>query len=136
MKLFVFNKLLILVFLFIPLSVQATTYYVNVGTGNDTNPGTQGSPFATIQKAATLVNPGDIVIVQNGVYIDTNVDGSIVNLSRSGSAGNLITFKSENKWGAKLDGQSNTTAEGFKISGGATYIRIQDFEFYGMGNGG
>src|SRR5262249_31357167 len=44
-----------------------TTYYVSP-TGSDSNPGSEAAPFKTIQKAADIVNPGDAVIVEDGVY--------------------------------------------------------------------
>src|SRR3989442_10249602 len=37
-------------------------YYVAT-SGNDANPGTAAQPFATIQHAADIVNPGDGVLV-------------------------------------------------------------------------
>lgn len=121
--------------LFLAGSAEATTYYVATN-GLDTNPGTSGSPFLTIQKAANVVNPGDTVIVKDGTYVDTYIDANdaIVRLLRSGSAGNYITFKSENPQGAKLNGQSNTIAHGWMVE--AAYIRIEGFEIYGVGHTG
>ncbi len=36
--------------------------------GNDSNPGTQASPLRTIQRAAELAQPGDVITVHEGVY--------------------------------------------------------------------
>ena len=36
--------------------------------GNDANPGTRAAPLRTIQRAATLAQPGDVVTVHEGVY--------------------------------------------------------------------
>jgi alpha-L-arabinofuranosidase len=36
--------------------------------GNDANPGTQSAPLRTIQRAADLTQPGDVVTVHRGVY--------------------------------------------------------------------
>lgn len=45
-----------------------STYFV-APTGNDSNAGSQGSPFATIQHALNLAtNPGDLVKVRSGTY--------------------------------------------------------------------
>jgi signal peptidase I len=71
----------------------AATYYVSP-TGNDSNSGLIGAPFKTIQRAADIVNPGDTVVVKNGIYTDTNGDNSIVKLRRGGTAANWITFRS------------------------------------------
>ncbi|HEX2068883.1 MAG TPA: DUF1565 domain-containing protein, partial [Actinomycetota bacterium] len=40
----------------------ATTYYVSI-SGNNANPGTQSSPWRTIQRAADTAGPGDTVVV-------------------------------------------------------------------------
>ena len=111
------------------------TFYVSP-TGSDSNPGTQAQPFRTIQKAADVVNPGNTVIVEDGVYSGSNqCSNAVVCLTRGGSAGQLVTFKSRNKWGAKIDGQNGVAATGFAF-GGADYVRIQDFEIYGVADAG
>jgi alpha-N-arabinofuranosidase len=45
----------------------ATEYHV-AGNGNDRNPGTGESPFLTIQRAADIAQPGDVITVHEGVY--------------------------------------------------------------------
>lgn len=132
------NSLLICIFVLFSLFTTeaiATTYYVSP-TGNDSNSGSSNYPFKTIQKAADIVNPGDTVIVKDGVYTDTNGDNFIINLNRGGSSSAWITFKAENKWGAKLNGQSNTTGYGWNFASNAKYVRVEDFEIYGCLNGG
>ena len=92
------------------------TLYVSPA-GSDSNPGTQDQPFRTIQKAANTVNPGNTVIVENGVYTysGSNPCGrTVVCLTRGGESGRLVTFRSRNKWGAKLDGQ-NTRRRRFRL---------------------
>lgn len=42
-------------------------FHVNI-TGKDTNPGTLINPFRTIQYAANVATPGDIITVHEGVY--------------------------------------------------------------------
>jgi hypothetical protein len=57
----------------------ATTYYVSP-TGSDSNPGTKSAPFATVEKAADRVNPGDTVYVRGGRYhgvITINTSGTV-----------------------------------------------------------
>lgn len=112
------------------LKDAAPTYYVAT-TGNDNNPGTADAPFQTLQKAANVVNPGDIVLVRDGVY--TTSGETMVSMTRSGTASASITFKSEHKYGAVLDGNeasdgSSGTGYGFMLSGGASYIKFVDFE--------
>ena len=109
------------------------TYYVDP-TGNDSNPGTDVSPFSTIQKAASVVSAGDTVIVRDGVYSGRNACSgttAVVCLSRGGTATAPVTFKAENKWGAKIDGQGMSN-EGWYFLAGANYVRIENFEIYGI----
>jgi len=94
-------------------------------TGSDNNSGTILSPFLTIQKAASVTNPGDTVIVRDGVYTSSN--SVMTNITRSGTALNYIVFKSENKWGAILDG-ANISEYCFNINSGASYIKFIDLE--------
>ena len=47
--------------------VEATEYHVAL-IGNDTNPGTKKAPLKTIQRAADLAQPGDVITVHEGVY--------------------------------------------------------------------
>src|ERR1044072_6545966 len=56
-----------LLFLFLCVASRAATYYV-ARNGNDANPGTKTLPLLTIQKAQTLVLPGDTVYVRGGTY--------------------------------------------------------------------
>jgi len=80
-----------------------------------------------------VVSPGEIVIVEDGVYSDLDGDGNIVTLNRGGTSSNMITFKARNKWGAKLDGKNNTAANGFVFGSNGNFIRIEGFEVYGVG---
>lgn len=64
------------------------TYYVDGKTGNDGNDGLSvAAAFSTIQRAAELVNPGDTVVVQPGIYFEQ------VNFNRGGRVGLPVTFK-------------------------------------------
>jgi hypothetical protein len=121
----------LLMFLLFSSEALAATYYVSP-TGNDGNSGSRDAPFMSIQKAADIVNPGDTVIVTDGVYKDMNSDGIIVIVRRGGSSGNYVTFKAEHKWGAVLDGQNNKAGFGFSIADSVSYIKIQDFVIKGV----
>lgn len=114
---------------------SATTYYVSP-SGSDSSIGTSSAPFRTIQRAANVVNPGDTVIVKSGVYTDTNGDGAIVSFQRGGTSGSWITFRSENKWGAVLDGRNNATGYGLIFGSKANYVRVENFELKGCAWGG
>lgn len=64
-----FKKILFSILILLSASIaQAATYTVST-TGNDSNPGTVGSPFLTIQKGVdTATSPGDTVCVNDGTY--------------------------------------------------------------------
>jgi alpha-N-arabinofuranosidase len=51
----------------IAAAVPAAEYHVATG-GNDSSPGSRAAPLRTIQRAADLAQPGDIVTVHEGVY--------------------------------------------------------------------
>ena len=48
-------------------TVYATDFHVALN-GSDAQPGTQAAPLRTIQRAATLAQPGDVITVHEGVY--------------------------------------------------------------------
>lgn len=106
------------------MAIAGTTYYVSPA-GNDSNNGSINAPFRTIQKAADIVNPGDTVIVKDGVYtVASNVPDLVV-IKRGGIAGSPVTFKAENKWKAVLDGL-NEDHNGIHVN--APYVIIEGFE--------
>src|SRR2546427_11247528 len=94
-------------------------YYVDGAAGNDANSGTPAQPFRTLSKAAGVVNPGDVVMVRNGVYSAASGGYACLALSRGGTASHLVVFKAEHQWGAGLDGQNNAT--GAAVGFGANY---------------
>jgi hypothetical protein len=76
-----------------------------------------------------MVNPGDIVIVRDGVYTGTaGSSSSLVTIRRSGTAGRWITFKAEEPWGAVLDGVDFSGHSGIGFGDGVGYIRIEGFD--------
>jgi hypothetical protein len=128
--------------------LYATTYFV-APTGNDSNPGTQGAPLATIQRGVNLAKAGDTVSVANGTYgpnghytcgIQCNGYAAPVTISNSGTASAPITIAAQNKWGATLDcqlpyGYSGDGTDGvqacdayFYFQGSASYITISGFD--------
>ncbi len=110
-------------------AVRAAVYYVSP-SGSDFGPGTRQQPFRTIQKAANHVRPGDTVIVENGLYVDLT-RSSLVRIRQSGTAHLWITFKSAKKWGAILDGGSNTTNYGVSFDD-VGYIKVEGFQLRGF----
>lgn len=62
-----------------------TAFYVSP-SGSDGNPGTSGSPWATLQHAVDSVLPGDNIEVQTGTYVGCKIQNS-------GTAGAPITLE-------------------------------------------
>ncbi len=104
------------------------TYYVS-GSGNDKNSGlSTSSAFRTIQKAADLTNPGDTVLIMNGVYTNSPKDGSVINIKRSGTANAWIRYKA---YPGNFPKIQHNTWNGILISSGASYIEINGLEVVG-----
>jgi hypothetical protein len=66
--------------------------YTVAPEGNDTAAGTAEAPFATLQRAADAMQPGDTVIVRSGRY--TLGPGGLV-ITRSGRPDAPLTFRAE-----------------------------------------
>ncbi len=87
------------------------TYFVST-TGNDSNPGTEASPWRTIQKAANTATAGSTVNIRGGVYAE------FIEVTVSGSSGNFITFQSYTGETAIIDGTS------FSLTSGSEHVVI------------
>lgn len=64
------KSITLMLLLCLPLMLAAKEYYVAT-TGNDNNAGTIEAPFATLQKAQSVVQAGDVVYIRHGVYKPT-----------------------------------------------------------------
>lgn len=92
--------------------------------GSDTSNGSATHPWATMQHADRVVQPGDTVVVLNGKY-----SGDIL-LRSSGTVGSPITYVAQHKWQAKLVG--TTSGDGtavIRVTGG--HLIIKDFDITG-----
>ena len=84
-----------LTLIFLQFSASATTWYVT-GSGNDNNDGkTHSTAFRNLQKAADLVEPGDQVLIGNGIYTSSDQSSAsvLLNISRSGKPNAWIIWK-------------------------------------------
>ncbi|GAA4347340.1 hypothetical protein GCM10023185_02390 [Hymenobacter saemangeumensis] len=115
-----------------PQAARATNRYVsaptNLPAGNDANPGTLAQPYATLQRAADVAQPGDTVLVRGGTYTNPCAQCQVVVISRGGTPSQWITFRNYpgeqpllrfNGWG------------GFSLRPGAAYIEIRGFRVQG-----
>ncbi len=104
---------------------STASLYVSM-SGSDLNPGTLSRPFKTLQHAADVAKPGDVINVRGGTYCQR------LAITNSGNAtGGYITFRGEPGETAVLDGgcfilESGTTA---MISlHDVSYIKIEGLE--------
>ena len=111
---------------------SGATYYVSTA-GSDSNPGTIGSPWRTIQHAANTVTAGAGVYVFGGIYYES------VSFPNSGTASAPITFQSYPGETAVIDGTglkcctSNPPSSGNGTQGlinvvNQSYIVVSGFE--------
>jgi hypothetical protein len=93
--------------------------------GKDSNGGTLGDPWATFDKAMSILLPGDTLYLEDGTYNQT------LNVQVSGTADNYITIK------ALHDGQA-TVEYGVLacIIDGVSYIEIDGIVFKDNGGSG
>ncbi len=83
------KKLLNLLLLAFALNANATDYYLSP-TGNDNNTGTIISPWFSLNKAWTVVAPGDNVFMRGGTYAYTTQQ---ILKGKNGTLGNLIKIQ-------------------------------------------
>jgi parallel beta-helix repeat protein len=106
-----------------PLEPRAlmSAYFVSSAAGSDTNPGTADAPFRTIQRAADLVQAGDVVTVRSGSYAGFVVgwDGG-----QDGTADAPITFHADP--GVNVIDRNDKTPDGINLEG-ADYVVVEGF---------
>ena len=49
-------------------NVGATEYFVSIDMGSDDNPGTLEKPWQHVQKAISVLQPGDVCVIRGGTY--------------------------------------------------------------------
>ena len=112
-------------------------YFVdqNHPNASDENSGTEEEPWKSLGKACNAVQVGDMVIVKEGVYIDSISNRySTFNPTNSGSPGNPIIFRSiprraaiirtyglpnRSRYAWAINHRDYIIIDGFKIEGGA-----------------
>lgn len=71
-------------------STQSLSYYVDCDTGNDANPGTSGSPFATVQYAVNIIP--DIVNHDMYIYVDGTCSENDVVIKKLTTTPDLLKY--------------------------------------------
>ena len=115
---------------------------MSANNGSDSNNGSETTPFQTINRAISFVNPGGTIFVMNGTYqnngygtvdtaTNTNMNNNhVVTINKSGSEGAYITLKNYPGHSPliQFDGRG-----GIVISNNMNYIIIEGFEVVGPG---
>jgi Pel9A-like, right handed beta helix region len=98
---------------------EAARYYVATN-GSDSNSGRSlAAPFATLGKAASLANPGDLIYLRGGVYRAS----STISLSRNGAPGQPIRVRPYPGEKAVFDFSGEATgSDGVSIKGNCWWI--------------
>jgi parallel beta-helix repeat protein len=112
-----------------------TTYYVSL-SGDDSNPGTEVSPFRTIQRGVSAAQAGDTVIAEAGNYGSENVT-----IENSGTENARIVIKAARAGDVILEGSDGSCVDDDSCSGdgflleGKNFVTIEGFEirYYGTG---
>lgn len=104
--------------------VHGATYYVATDGNDTTGNGAISTPYASLLKAATVIAPGDTVLVQPGMYSNT-----VVNIRSNGTASDRITIKANgavtNWFGIRVYGDY-VTLDGFVFHSGADSTAYAD----------
>ena len=109
------------------MAAPAAIYYVAT-TGYDSNPGTIGQPWRTIQHAADEMGAGDTVHIRGGTYHEN------VYSVRSGSAGAHIVFSAYSGETPVIDGTGvSAGSNGFVVT--HSYIKLDGLEISNWDNG-
>ena len=109
---------------------NGATYYV-APQGDDAGPGTMASPWRTLGRATSELDPGDVVLVRAGTYAE-NVD-----IARSGSDSAPITVKGFPGERPRLTGRLKVGSDHVRVSGflieGRTGTNPRDVAVYVSG---
>ena len=103
--------------------IQGTIWYVST-TGSDSNSGTSpNDAFRTLNKAGTMVEPGDVIQLRGGVYYEYNdADGSLglpeSSFTTSGTAEKPIVIESYPGELAIIDGSRRPNGSSYDFDDG------------------
>ena len=135
----VIKYIIAILIIFVSVNVYGNDHYIAT-TGDDVlGAGTEGDPWATPTKGLAEASGGDIIHLADGVYTDHDNDNYVLWINKSGSAGNLITFRSTNKYGAVFTENSGYDhGVGFNGDVGVSmhHIRFEGIAFTGNGGNG
>ncbi|HET6604774.1 MAG TPA: right-handed parallel beta-helix repeat-containing protein [Xanthomonadaceae bacterium] len=108
-------------------AASAATYYVDDG-GSDGNLGTLSQPWATLQKAADTVQPGDTVLVRAGNYAGGH-------FTTGGTPSQRIVLAAFPGEAPVVNANNPVTSDGINLEG-ASYMTVEGFTVTGTGRAG
>lgn len=108
-------------------NAMASTYFVDVTRGNDSNEGSIDRPWKTLYKANTFVQPGDTVYIREGVYHVTNDYKFAIYPNKSGEPAKPITFSNYASEHVEFVGLCETASGVFLDS--RSHIHVRGFTF-------
>lgn len=114
--------------LLLPTCSEATTYFVS-GKGSDADTGlSRKGAFRTLQHAADMTHPGDVVYALNGTYSNGTPDGKVLNITTPGTPGHWITYMAYPSQHPLMlfDGWA-----GISLGATAAYIEVRGFSIMG-----
>lgn len=106
----------------------ATFYVAPPPQGSDSNPGTLGSPWATLQMAADTIQPGDTVLVRAGQYVGAH-------FTTSGTESLPITVRAYDDELVEIVEDNASTPDGLNLEG-ASWMTVEGFTITGRGRAG
>ena len=112
----------VILLLYISLSLSGATYYIDP-SGNNANTGSVSSPWKTLSYACSRVNnPGDIIHVNAGTYVEISQSNLAVGVSIMGEGVTSIILShiSSASWTIQL----YSTSEGTKGNQQISYIKM------------
>ncbi len=102
-------------------------YWVDPDRGSDSNPGTEASPWATVQHAADSVSAGDTVNISGTITEGGSAYGGRgIEVRNSGTPDNYITFQSADPENMAVFNGEGTRWHALQLFG--SYIRIRNLE--------
>jgi hypothetical protein len=112
------------------VATAPNSLYVST-TGSDNNAGTASAPFLTVQKAASLIKPGQVIYIRGGTYANTQI--KIANLS--GTATQPVTIRDYPGESVVLDGANVAGKAVFELDN-SKYVNVEDITAQNAGTFG
>lgn len=111
-----------------PAAQAAIRHVAPPPTGSDSNPGTEAQPWATLQHAASRVQPGDTIRVRTGNYAGAQ-------FTTSGSAAQPIVLEAAPGASPAITADNPRTPDGINLEG-ASYMTVRGFTVNGRTRAG